>query len=158
WRTVATRTVKARRTVVLKPGAGSFSFRAQAPRVRHKTGGRKHPHAAAKSRTAKLMVREVPRPVPAPAEPTGPSGAEKALLADVVTARRTYGRADVKAARDLGAEPCLTAYARAHARWMAGAGRAIDPGAGPHRAAGRALPAASCAGRTVDAVTHAIGG
>jgi hypothetical protein len=155
WRTVATRTVKARTTVTLKPAAGTVSYRAQAPRVRHKSGGRKHTHAAAKSLTARLTVREVPRTVPS--RPGSLTADEKTLLSKLRSARQAYARADVKSARDLGAEACLTAYAREHSRWMATTGRAVDPGAGAHRAAGRPLPAASCPGRTVDAVTHAIG-
>lgn len=154
WRTMATRTVKARATITAKPAAGTFRYRAHAPRVRHTTGGRAHVHAAAKSSTSRLAVRSAP---PIPPQPVTLTADEKALLADVRAARQTYGRADVTSARDLGAGSCLTAYAREHARWMAATGRAVDPGAAPHRAAQRALPSASCSGRTVDAVTHAIG-
>ncbi|GAA3535948.1 hypothetical protein AFL01nite_08300 [Aeromicrobium flavum] len=154
WRTMATRTVKARATITAKPAAGTFRYRAHASKTRHRTGGRVHVHTAAKSTTSRLTVRPAPPTAPKPGTLTTD---EKALLADVRTARQTYGRADVKSARDLGAGTCLTAYAREHARWMAATGRAVDPGAGPHRAAKRALPSASCPGRTVDAVTHAIG-
>ncbi|MTB88326.1 hypothetical protein H9L21_01640 [Aeromicrobium senzhongii] len=155
WRTVTKRTVRATTTIRLKPTVGTFSYRAQAPRIRHQTGGRKHTHAAAKSTTVKVTVREVPRTVPS--RPAVLTADEKALLADVRAARATYARADVQGARDLGAEACLTTYARDHARWMATTKRAVDPGAAAHRAAGRPLPAASCPGRTVQAVTHAIG-
>ncbi|MCL3837819.1 hypothetical protein [Aeromicrobium duanguangcaii] len=155
WRTVAKRTVRATTTIRLKPAVGTFSYRAQAPRVRHKTGGTLHTHPAAKSTTVKVTARDVPRTVPS--RPATLTADEKALLADVRAARTTYARADVRSARDLGAEACLTAYARDHSRWMATTKRAVDPGATAHRAATRALPAASCPGRTVQAVTHAIG-
>jgi len=155
WRTVAGRTVRATTTIRLKPTVGTFSYRAQAPRVRHRTGGRKHTHAAARSTTVKVTVRDVPRTVPS--RPATLTADEKTLLADVRAARATYARADVRGARDLGAEACLTTYARDHARWMATTKRAVDPGAAAHRATGRTLPAAACPGRTVQAVTHAIG-
>lgn len=156
WRTVAQRTVRGSAAIRLKPGTGTSSYRAIAPRVRHRSGGSAHTHRLARSGRVRVVVRAVKRTVPA--RPAPLTSEEKALLTAVREARRTYARPAVTAAVDRGADACLTTYARRHAAWMTSLGRAADPGSPEHRAAGRSLPAKDCPGRIVTAVTRAVGG
>lgn len=156
WRTVAKRTVRGSASIRLKPGTGTFTYRAIAPKIRHRSGGSAHTHRLARSGKVKVAVRAVQRSVPS--RPATLTAEEKTLLAAVRAARGTYARPAVTAATDRGAEACLTTYARRHAAWMASLGRAADPGSAEHRAAGRSLPAKDCPGRTVSAVTRAVGG
>lgn len=154
WRQVTRRTVRASASVVVTPPTGTTRYRATTPRLRHRVGGRTHTHRAGTSASVAVTARVR---IVAHRDATL-SADERTLLNAVTTARRTYARPAVTAATDEGADACLTAYAREHSAWMAKQGRAVDPGAREHRAAGRTLPAAACPGRTVWAVTRAIGG
>ncbi|SKB06062.1 spore germination YkwD domain-containing protein [Aeromicrobium choanae] len=156
WRNAASRKVRGSATVRVRPAAGATRYRAVAPRVKHRTGGRVHRHASARSTTLTVTARAAKRA--APTRPATLSADEKTLLAAVQSARRTYARPEVQSAEDRGAEACLTESARRHSAWMASRGRAVDPGSAEHRGAGRQVPAAECRGRTVTAVTRALGG
>lgn len=155
WRKVATRKVSAAATVRVKVTAGSWRFRAKTAKLRHRTGGKTHTHAATRSATVTIKAK-----AKAPAVPTKPatlSADEKTLLAAVRAARASYSPFDNTALDSEGGDSCLTTYARAHSAWMAGLGRAADPGSAAHRAAKRATPVAACGGLTVTAVTRAVG-
>ncbi len=147
WATVATRTVSRKATTKVKPATGTFIYRAYAPKITHTVSGRKHTHRAATS--AKVSV--VAKPAVTPSRPVTLTADETTLYTAVHEARLQFARAAVNAA-DTRPELCLTTYARAHSAWMAAQRKAIDPSA-----SGRAQPGTSCTGRTVRAVTRAIG-
>lgn len=145
WVTAAHRTVRGSAKVVAKPRAGRWIYRAYAPRVKHRTGGKKHTHRAATSARLSVIVAAAVLPL---------TGTENALLSTVRTARTTY--AGTGASDTGGVNACLTTYARQHSAWMASLGRGADPGSAEHRAARRALPAAACPGWRVSAVTRSV--
>lgn len=153
WRHVAKRSVRRTAVVRVTPPTGTTRYRAVAPRVRHRTGGKLHTHRAARSTTVAVTARARI----AAHRPATLSADERTLLTAVTTARRTYARPTVTAATDEGADACLTTYARAHSQWMATQGRALDPGSPEHRAAERQLPDAACPGRSVWSLTRAVG-
>lgn len=153
WRQVTRRTVRSSLAVRITPATGTTRYRAVTSRLRHRAGGKAHTHRAGRSAAVAVTARARL----AHHRPAVLTADEKALLAAVTAARSAYARPAVTAATNEGADACLTTYAREHSAWMARIGTAADPGSRQHRAAGRALPAAACPGRTVWSVTRAVG-
>jgi len=153
WRQVAKRTVRASRSLTVTPPRGTTRYRVVGARVRHRAGGKLHTHRAARSATVSVTSRARI----AAHRPVALDGDERTLLGAVASARAAYARPAVVSATDEGADACLTAYARKHSAWMAQQGRALDPGSPEHVAAGRPMPSAECPGRTVWALTRAVG-
>lgn len=135
WRAVASRTVKKRSAVKIRPAAGTWRYRAV----------RKKPAARA------AVTVQVVKKNPTPTGPANLSADEKTLFNAVREARLQFA---TKAVNDAAgrADNCLTTYARNHSAWMATRGEAIDPAK-----SGRTQPGSACADRTVRAVTRAIG-
>ncbi|HPU13776.1 MAG TPA: hypothetical protein PLQ19_08280 [Aeromicrobium sp.] len=165
WRTVGTKTVRKTATFRHAPAVGVNKYRAQAPKLKHRLGGKSHTHKAAVSSvvavTATATAPTAPTPAPTtspttPAEKVELSPAESNLFDAIATVRQSYAptvhQGDAQSAND-----CLTTYAREHSAWMADQGAAADPGSDAHKDAGRQLPAKACAGFTVNAVTRAVG-